>query len=53
MSQALNLLLKSPGDGTEVVLLYGSKGESDILLKKELADQVRPCAMRNPHRAAR
>jgi cytochrome-b5 reductase len=36
MYQALHRVLNDPADGTEVTLLYGSKTESDILLRAEL-----------------
>ena len=49
--QALHSLVMAPGEATEVVLLYGSKSASDVLLKDEL-DGLCP-APAHTHRAHR
>ena len=36
MYQALELLANTPGDDTEVTLLYGNASTEDILMQKEL-----------------
>jgi len=40
MYQALHKLIDTPGDATEVVLLYGNRSPADILLKEELDAMV-------------
>lgn len=41
MYQALLKLVDTPGDATEVVLLYGNKSVDDILMREELDELVR------------
>ena len=54
--QALHSLVMAPGEATEVVLLYGSKSASDVLLKDKLdgprarARTPRPPTHRPRHR---
>jgi cytochrome-b5 reductase len=40
MFQALDLLVNTPGDTTEVTLVYGNATPADVLLKDELASLV-------------
>ena len=38
--QALHKLVNTPGDNTEIVLLFGNRTEQDILLRKELDEMA-------------